>query len=73
VTPEGIVPPKQNRKPESILETGNVLLVKRHLEPVEGPLQDAFPGTWQTPLAAATLKCCYQPPLKRLQHRHETS
>jgi hypothetical protein len=73
VTPEGIVPPKHKRKPESILETGNVLLVKELLEPVAAPLQDAFPGTWQTLLAAATLKCCYQPPLKRLQHHHETS
>lgn len=73
VTPEGIVPPKHKRKPESILETGNVLLVEELLAPVKEPLQDAFPGTWQTLLAAATLKCCYQPPLKRLQHHHETS
>lgn len=73
VTPEGIVPPKHKRKPESILETGNVLLVEDLLEPVKEPLQNAFPGTWQTLLAAAALKCCYQPPLKRLQHHHETS
>ncbi|MFB6197977.1 MAG: transposase [Halobacteriaceae archaeon] len=75
VTPDGIRPPKheRNRTPESILETGNILLVRELFAPIQEPLAEAFPETWQTLLAAATLKLCYGSPLKRLAHHHESS
>lgn len=75
VTRDGIKPPKHKRErsPQSILETGHILLIDEVFDPLKPALKDAFPDTWQTLLAAASLKLAYNTPLKRLHHHHTTS
>jgi hypothetical protein len=75
VTPDGIRPPKhkRDRNPQSVLDTGQILLLDDVYDPLKPSLKDNFPDTWQTLLAVASLKLCYNAPFKRLHHHHQTS
>jgi len=75
VTPEGIIPPKHKRpvKVGGIREAGHVLLLNHFAKPLLKPLQQYWPDTWQSILAAAVLKLIYLEPFKRLSFHYETS
>jgi len=70
VTRYGIRPPKhkRDRSPQSILETGQILLLKDVFDPLKPALKETFPDTWETLHAVGSLKLCYNAPFKRLQH-----
>ncbi|EQD48713.1 transposase IS4, partial [mine drainage metagenome] len=75
VTPQGIVPPRPKGplRYGGALDAGNLLFLDRFVEPLQTPLQAAFPHDWQNLLCAAALKLCYLEPFSRLQLRYETS
>lgn len=75
VTRDGIVPPKHKRKkkPEAVLETGNILLGKHFLSDLIPGLKETFSDSWQTLVASAVLKLCYKTPIKNMKALHDTS
>lgn len=75
VTPQGIRPPKhkQAADPGRILEAGNVVLLAKYADHVEGVLADHFPDAAQSLMAAGALKLAYGDPLKRLKFRYDTT
>lgn len=75
VTPDGILPPKHKRPPRvsGILESGNIQFLARFAKYLAKPLQEYWPESWQSILAAGVLKLAYREPLKRLKFRYDTS
>ena len=75
ITPDGIIPPRHKQPPEvgGILEAGHLVFIERFLKSIEKPLSEYFPNDWESILAIAALKLCYQEPLARMRLRYETS
>ena len=75
VRPEGIIPPKHKRRKEvgPVIEAGNIIYLERFANMLIKPLQEFWPESWQSILAAGVLKLAYREPLKRLSFRYQTS
>jgi len=75
VRPEGIIPPrhKRARRVKSVLEAGNFAYLDRFAGTLAPALQEFWPESWQSILAAGAIKLVYREPLKRLSFRYQTS
>ncbi len=75
VRPEGIIPPrhKRARRVKSVLEAGNFAYLDRFTSTLAPVLQEFWPESWQSILAAGAIKLVYREPLKRYSFRYQTS
>jgi transposase len=75
ITPDGLIPAKHKRekKISSILEYGNVKVATFFSKKIETLLRKYFPYSYQTILAAATIRLLYKAPLKNNSFFYNTS
>jgi len=75
VTPDGIIPSirKQKVRVGGVLEAGHIAFLKRFIGNISEPLIEMFPRDWQSILAAACIRLCYQEPFSRMKMRYDTS